>query len=169
MLEDTSLESPRPRAECSSHMEPRGKAEIGAWTANLSSCLVRSSKHYVPSSPPNHLEPAHSHGDVHYDTTDRPQSPVWNPNERQINSDQSVRLDTGPTEVQVSDEAAVEVNGSETESAPCAEKITLKALLEKIRQEKGTDQVDILSVCFGEPGVDLNVHIQGDFTVTLLI
>ncbi|KAE8341329.1 hypothetical protein BDV24DRAFT_174741 [Aspergillus arachidicola] len=168
MLEDTSRKSPHPQAERSSRMEPGEKTETRTWTANLSSCLDRSSKHYVPSSPPNHLEPAHNHGDVHYDTANRPQSPVWNPSERQINSDHSVRLDTGPTQLRVSDEVAVEVNGSETESAPSAEKITLKALLEKIRQEKGTDQVDILSVCFGEPGVDLNVHIQGDFTVTLL-
>ncbi|KAK6811726.1 hypothetical protein P875_00116978 [Aspergillus parasiticus SU-1] len=168
MLEDTSLESRRPQAECSSRTEPGEKTDIRTWTANLSSCLDRSSKHYFPSSPPNHLEPAHHHGDVHYDTANRPQSPVWNPNERQISSDHSVRLDTDPTQLQLSDEVAVEVNGSETESAPSAEKITLKALLEKIRQEKGTDQVDILSVCFGEPGIDLNVHIQGDFTVTLL-
>ncbi|KAE8141740.1 hypothetical protein BDV38DRAFT_279087 [Aspergillus pseudotamarii] len=122
----------------------------------------------VPSSPPSHLKTTHSHGAVHYDTASRPQSPVWNRNERQISSDQSVGLGAAPTEGPVSDEATVQVDGPAAKSAPCAEKLTLRALLEKIRREKGTEQVDLLSVYFGEPGIDLNVHIQGDFTVTLL-
>ncbi|KAE8360310.1 hypothetical protein BDV27DRAFT_167920 [Aspergillus caelatus] len=165
MIEQRPPQSPPPQAQCSSRM-----TEMGTWTANISSRSDTNNKHHVPSSPPSHLEPIHSYGDVHYNTASRPQSPVWNRNERQISlsSDQSVALDADPTEGPVSCEANIQLDGPEAESAPCAEKITLKALLEKIRQEKGTEQVDLLSVCFGEPGVDLNVHIQGDFTVTLL-
>ncbi|KAE8167357.1 hypothetical protein BDV40DRAFT_295467 [Aspergillus tamarii] len=163
MVEQRPLHSPPPQAQCSSRM-----TEIETWTATISSRSDTKNKHYVPSSPLSHLESTPSYGAVRYDRTSKPQSPVWNHNERQISSNQSVQLDAHPTASPVSDEATIQVDGPEPESATCAEKITLKALLERIRQEKGTEQVDLLSVCFGEPGVDLNVHIQGDFTITLL-
>ncbi|KAB8262556.1 hypothetical protein BDV32DRAFT_147477 [Aspergillus pseudonomiae] len=140
---------------------------MGTWTASIPSCSDLTSKHYVPSSPLSHLEPARGHKDTHYDTANRPQSPVWNRNKCPINSDLSIGLDVDPTECNLSDEAALEASRPETGSAPSAKKASLKALLEKIRRENGTDQVDLLTLCFGEPGVDLHVHIQGDFTVAL--
>ncbi|OGM43309.1 hypothetical protein ABOM_008689 [Aspergillus bombycis] len=151
-----------------SSVQPGGEREMRTWTANISSCSDPKSKHYIPSSPPSHLEPARSHEGMHYDTANGPQSPAWNRNERPINSDQSIGLGVHPTECKLSHEAALEASGPEAGPAPSAEKASLKALLEKIRQENGTDQVDLLTLSFGEPGVDLNVHIQGDFTVTLL-
>ncbi|KAE8373994.1 hypothetical protein BDV26DRAFT_296400 [Aspergillus bertholletiae] len=163
MVDQTPLESRCLQAANSSSPELGGKSEIGAWWANMSS---RSGKQSIPDASPSHrsdLEFQQSCGDGHYDTPNRPRSPTANRNGQQINSGQSVGLETGPTEgkMKVSDKVAVNLGEP-------VDQISLEALLEKIRQANGTDQVELLRVCFGEPGVDLNVHIQGDFTVTLL-
>ncbi|KNG91393.1 hypothetical protein ANOM_000516 [Aspergillus nomiae NRRL 13137] len=118
MFEQGPPKSPRLQAECNSRVEPGGERKMGTWTASIPSRSDLTSKHYVPSSPLSHLEPARGHEDTHYDTANRPQSPVWNPLRCPINSDLSIGLDVDPTECNLSDEAALEASRPETGSAP---------------------------------------------------
>jgi hypothetical protein len=64
--------------------------------------------------------------------------------------------------------AAVESAGSESEFVSCTDEVSLKAFLERIRQERGTEPLELFTVCFGERGVDLNVHIKGELVLSLL-
>jgi hypothetical protein len=83
------------------------------------------------------------------------------------NSDQRIPLKAELHNDNMSEESP-EDDELDMESIFSTEEASLKALLERFRQEKGTEQVDLLRVCFGERGVDLNVHIQGDITLSLL-
>ncbi|KAB8071321.1 hypothetical protein BDV29DRAFT_179502 [Aspergillus leporis] len=167
MVEQNGIEPVGPEAECSS-TGPSRKAGRRSWMANISARLHTENKQLCPPSPPSDSVPTRPRGDTSHHEATSPVAEIWQSSQQRSKCVLRTPLDVQPNTSDVP-KAAVESAGSESEFVSCTDEVSLKAFLERIRQERGTEPLELFTVCFGERGVDLNVHIKGELVLSLLV